>query len=255
MKLLSTNPNITKFVDFHIFNYPDYSTIQEFKINQYPFLCIYYYDADTWKTIPINPDILYSSLESMLNNILYHKQNKAKRQPFHSNIVKQIYENNQLKQHCSSSDYCVLVFLDGSESEENMSHFNEFIEKMEILSTQDKYRSWNFGWVNQTCQNELADKFKIKSQGGVIVYQQWKEVFSTFTFPTDDLHLISFFEKLLDNKFVANKLSPEDLNFVDKDCLNTIKKNIDEKIAEEKKDKEEYNKERKNFDPQMKTDL
>lgn len=191
----------------------------------------------------------------MINNLLYHKQNKKKRAPFHSNTVKQIYEDSQLKQLCSSSDYCAMVFLNGTDTKENRKHFNEFIEKMEIMAANNKYKAWNFGWINSACQNELASKFNIKDNGGVIVYQQWKQVYARFAFPTDDLQLVNFFEKLLDNKFVSHKLKPEELFMVKKDCLNAIKKTVEEKEYEEKKERELIAEEKKKVDPLMKTDL
>lgn len=234
---------------------PDYSTIQDFKINRFPFICFYYNENNAMKVIPLNPDILYLSLKAMVDNIIYHKTKTIKRKPFHSEVVKQIYENTQLKQICSSTDTCVIGFFNAQDENTNAALFNEMIEKFEYLAGKEKFKELTWGWVNSTCQIELSQKFTMPENGGVIIYQQWKGVYSRFIFPTDDLQLFNFFDKTIENRFVYNEINPEEFVLNDKDCSETSKKSYIEEEEKEKKNKEDEIKEKKNFDPKMKTDL
>ncbi len=205
--------------------------------------------------LPINPDILYSSLKAMIDNIIYHKTQKKKRKIFHSDSIKQIYDNSQLTNLCSASDFCVIGLFNATNEQEYINSFNQNIEKFEILASKNKFKGASWGWVNVTCQTEMAEKFDIPKKGGVIIYQQWKEIYSRFIFPTDDLQLVNFFEKTFENKFVFNDLKPSDLKLNDHDCLADTKKKIKLQEENEKNEVEEQKKNKKNFDPSMKTDL
>lgn len=174
---------------------------------------------------------------------------------FHSDSIKQIYDNSQLTNLCSANDFCVIGFFNAVNEEEHIKNFNEYIEKFEILASRPKFKQVSWGWVNITCQPEMSEQFTMLSKGGVIIYQQWKEIYSRFAFPTDDLQLINFFEKTIENKFVFKDLKPTELKLNDNDCLLDTKKKIKQQEETEKKEVEEQKKTKKNFDPTMKTDL
>lgn len=254
MKFLSILPDITKHVDFINTDKPDHATITEFGFNKVPYTILYYYENDKWNQIPLNPEILYSSLSSMVNNIVYHRTVKKVRKPF-STPIKQMNDNNLFKNMINQAETIVLAFLNASPGEENEKYFDTTIEKFEILSQKKNFKEWSYGWINSTCQVELTEKFKfLPDKGGVIVYQQWKEVYARFAFPYDDMFLYSFFEKIVENRFVSHSIDVKEMVLEENSCLqnSVVLKKEEEKHL---KKLEEEIKKSKEFDDSMKTDL
>ena len=235
---------------------PDHNIVTQYKITHYPFLCLVYHEDQKLRTITINPNILYSSLKSMIDNLIYYRTTKEPRKPFTSSIP-MITTNSQLKTKCSPDTPCVLSFFDATHDEDgkNEERFNTFMDKIEAVQQKNKFKDLNYGWVNSTCEQTFADNSKLSaSEGGVAVFLDWKNIFSRLQFPVDDLRLMDYFETAVANRAVDYPITPEQFVLEENDCSKISKR----KMMRDQKEEKQINEEKKNargFDPDMKTDL
>jgi hypothetical protein len=206
----------------------------------------------------MNPNILYSSLKSMVDNLIYYRTTKEPRKPFTSTQIPMITTNSQLKTKCSPEQPCVLTFFDATHDEDgkNEERFNTFIEKIEIIQQKKKFSELNYGWVNSTCEETLAADSKLSgSNGGVAVFQSWKNIFSRIQFPLDDARIIEFFESVVDKRSTEYPISEDQFVLEENNCSKISKRKLEKDLKEEKEMEKDKKNAKAGFDANMKTDL
>lgn len=204
--------------------------------------------------MPINPNILYSSLRSMVDNLIYYKTQKAPRKPYTSKI-KEIVSNEMMENYLSQTDFFALMILPATNDQETIEFWETAIEKLEILSANEKYSEWKFGWVNATCHDYLSTKYNfIPNKGGVNVYMNWKKQYTRFAFPFDDNLLWNFFDGITNGKYVSRDLGENELKLEENFCTESIiQRKKESERMEQKRKEDEAN--AKKYDESMKTDL
>lgn len=254
-KILSTDPEVNRHVTFIHLENPDFHVARDFEITRLPYALFHYSNKDKWETMPINPNILYSSLRSMVDNLIYYKTQKKPRKPYVSKI-KEISSNDMMENYLSQTDFFALMILPATYDQETIEFWETSIEKLEILSANEKYSEWKFGWVNATCHEHLLTKYNfIPNKGGVNVYMNWKKQYTRFAFPFDDNLLWNFFDGITNGKYVSRDLTVDELKLEDNFCneSNLQRKKESERIEQKQKEEEEASS--KKYDDSMKTDL
>lgn len=232
-KLLSTIPYTNKYIDFIIYNNPLFSVIKDLEVNRIPFLIFYYYEGDKWKHIPVNPDILYSSLNSLAENIIHNRFTKRKIKTFENETIKRFNSDSDIRIGCNGEKTCIIAFVNIEKNDENLENFQSITNRLAILSRRKEYKDYNYGWISTECAGEdLLQYFGFtKANGGLVIYHQWKELYSKILLPVEDYLLMNFFEKTAKDLFPTDFL--EIKNF--KGEFELCNKEKNEKKKKEKK--------------------
>jgi len=239
-KLLSTLPNMNKYIDFIIYNNPVFSVVKDLEVNRMPYLLFYYFEADKWRHIPVNADILYSSLHSLSDNIIHNRFNKRKIKTFESESIKRLNSNSDIRLACNGEKTCIIAFINIQKSDDNLEKFQSITDRLGILSKRNEYKDYSYGWISTECAGEDLLKyfgFSIEN-GGLVLYQQWKELFSKLLLPVEDYILMNFFEKTAKDLFPTDSLEIKNLRGEFELCSSNKKVNKDKK-EEKKSEKKE----------------
>lgn len=250
-KLLSSIPEIKRHCEFVIYNDPTYSVVQELGVNRHPYLVLYFFEGDKWNNLSINPEILYSSLYYMIDNMIHHKFARRTRKQFRSDKISMINDNAELRRTCNSEKTCFLALLNATPNKDALDEFSEVLRRVEILSVKSEYKDYNYGWVNITCHENLAKEFEFeKEKGGLIFYHTWKETYSKFPLPIDDYFLLNFFEKVKAGQFSSFELPKEKLRLEKNSCSAASNEKEKEQVKKDTKETKQQD-----LKKEIKTDL
>lgn len=202
-------------------------------VKEAPALVIYYADGESWKGIPLHPNIMYSSLKSMVDNFIFMRTNRGQRTKFYSRTVKEIKEENDIKVNCVHKDKCIIAFVDASPKDGNLNKFNEIIGRLEFHQRDPKLKDINMLWVNATCHSEFAKSFGIdvKRESGLVFYYPYRKTYCKFSGVVDDYMIADFLDRARQDRYPQNDIETNLVTIKSHQCDDGTAKEVNQSIV------------------------
>ena len=156
---------------------------------------------------------------------------------------------------CTKKKICVIAFFDMRPNKEIQKNFEKKFKVFKKFSEKSKNRPTSFGYINATCQEQFTSKFGVTFEflPSAITYSYSKEVYSNFIGTFTEEELSDFVTKTLTGKTNYQRMQKENAVLQDIKCetlqpyVNTNENEdeiMKEFLAEEKKKREKFDKER-----------
>lgn len=158
--MMSTEKKYTDTYDIIVMSNPAPELKKQLSISKLPSAIILLQSNDNpdgAQLVQMRFEVSYLNLRQFADQFVKQKK-KEEPKPQAQNIEITFVNNNEgFREHCSSKNKpCLVAFLDARENERSVKSLESSLKIIEKVTTSPKGRSFNYIWVNATCQVRIC---------------------------------------------------------------------------------------------------